>query len=115
MYTVGMSAHLNLRMLEGQEKTAMVYQMDYGPGDNHIIEETTSPVRDSGGDIVRAVLVVKDVTKRLVLRYQSDFFLDFFKKKTSIVKKRASFINYLLKWIYTHMRCMVTFLQHIFK
>ena len=51
-----------LRMLESQEKTAMVYQRDYGPGSSHLIEETASPVRDSEGEIVRAVLVVRDVT-----------------------------------------------------
>ena len=55
-----------LRMLESQEKTAMVYQRDYGPGGNHFIEETASPVRDSEGEIVRAVLVVRDVTDRIL-------------------------------------------------
>jgi len=55
-----------LRMLESQEKTAMVYRRDYGPGGNHFIEETASPVRDSEGEIVRAVLVVRDVADRIL-------------------------------------------------
>jgi len=55
-----------LRMLEGQEKTAMVYRRDYGPGGNHFVEETASPVRDSEGEIVRAVLVVRDVTDSIL-------------------------------------------------
>ena len=54
-----------LRMLESQEKTAMVYQRNHGPASNHFIEETASPVRDSEGEIIRAVLVVRDVTDRI--------------------------------------------------
>jgi len=56
-----------LRMLESQEKTAMVYQRNHGPGGSHFIEETASPVRDSEGEIVRAVLVVRDVTDRILV------------------------------------------------
>jgi PAS domain-containing protein len=56
-----------LRMLEGQEKTATVYRRDYGPGGNHFIEETASPVRDSEGEIIRAVLVVRDVTDSILV------------------------------------------------
>ena len=55
-----------LRMLEGQEKTEMVYRRNHSSGGNHLIEETASPVRDSEGDIVRAVLVVRDVTDRIL-------------------------------------------------
>ena len=55
-----------LRMLESQEKTAMVYQRNHGPGGSHFIEETASPVRDSEGEIIRAVLVVRDVTDRIL-------------------------------------------------
>ena len=64
-----------LRMLEGQEKTAMVYRRDYGPGGNHFIEETASPVRDSEGEIVRAVLVVRDVTDRIPVEQQLNKYL----------------------------------------
>ena len=64
-----------LRMLESQEKTTMVYRRNHGLG-NHFIEETANPVRDSEGEIVRAVLVVRDFTKRLVSRHQLDFFLE---------------------------------------
>ena len=55
-----------LRMLESQETTAMVYRRDCGPRGNHFTEETASPVRDSEGEIVRAVLVVRDVTDRIL-------------------------------------------------
>ena len=64
-----------LRMLEGQEKTAMVYRRDYGPGGNHLIEETASPVRDSEGEIVKAVLVVRDVTDRILTEERLSRFL----------------------------------------
>ncbi len=64
-----------LRMLESQEKTAMVYRRDYGPGGNHLIEETASPVRDSEGEIVRAVLVVRDVTDRIPVEQQLNKYL----------------------------------------
>ncbi len=54
-------------MLEGQEKTAMVYRRDSRSGGNRFIEETASPVRDSEGEIVRAVLVVRDVTDSILI------------------------------------------------
>ena len=56
-----------LRMLESQEKTSIVYQRDHDGG-NHFIEETASPVRDSEGEIVRAVLVVRDITGHIQVR-----------------------------------------------
>jgi PAS domain S-box-containing protein len=62
-------------MLEGQEKTAMVYQRDYGSGGNHFVEETASPVRDSEGEIVRAVLVVRDLTDRILIEERLARFL----------------------------------------
>ena len=54
-----------LRMLESQEKTVIVYRRNHGPEGNHLIEETASPISDSEGEIIRAVLVVRDVTDRI--------------------------------------------------
>jgi PAS domain-containing protein len=56
-----------LRMFENQEKTAMVYQRNSGSGGNHCIEETASPVRTSAGEIIRAVLVVRDLTDSVLI------------------------------------------------
>ena len=53
-----------LRMFENRTAASNVYMRFDTDGKKHYIEESSYPIRDTEGEIVRAILFVRDVTKR---------------------------------------------------